>query len=56
MSAAFGARTSGRFTVRTNERVGIIRARPAWRALKRAEARAPHAGLRVPAKPVSLYL
>ena len=41
MTAAFGARTSVRSTVRTNERVGIIRSRTAWRALKRAEARAP---------------
>ena len=41
MRTAFGARPSGRFTVRTNEGVGIIRARPGWRSLKRAEARAP---------------
>ena len=41
MSAIPGARTSVRFTVRTNESVGIIRARPAMRSLKRAEARVP---------------
>ena len=49
MSAACGARTLVRFTVRASEGVGIIRARRAWRKLKRAEARAPRAGLRVPA-------
>jgi hypothetical protein len=38
---AFGARTLGRFTVRTHAGIGIIHARPAWRMLKRAEARAP---------------
>ena len=39
--SALGARPSGRFTVRTRAGIGIIRARPAWRMLKRAEARAP---------------
>jgi hypothetical protein len=41
MSTAPGARRSRRFAVRTDESVGIVRTRPAWRALKRAEARAP---------------
>jgi len=38
---AIGARPSGRFTARTEAGIEIIRARPAWRMLKRAEARAP---------------
>jgi hypothetical protein len=49
MNTDFGARTLDRLTVQMNERVGIIRARRAWRALKRAEARASRAGLPVPA-------
>jgi hypothetical protein len=49
MNTAFGARTLGRLTVQMKERIGIIWARRAWRALKRAEARASRAGLSMPA-------